>query len=45
MDARTPTESTDTAPAAGALPTLLGVMFVNMVGFGIVVPLDRKSVV
>ena len=40
MDARTPPQNTDVAaPATGALPTLLGVMFVNMVGFGIVVPL------
>ena len=38
MDARAPASSRDTAPAA-ALPTLLAVMFVNMVGFGIVVPL------
>jgi MFS family permease len=36
MDARTPVTGEDTA---AALPTLLGVMFVNMVGFGIVVPL------
>jgi MFS transporter, DHA1 family, tetracycline resistance protein len=39
MDATTPKPVTrDEAPPA-ALPTLLAVMFVNMVGFGIVVPL------
>ena len=39
MDARPAPEAiNDDAPKA-ALPTLLGVMFVNMVGFGIVVPL------
>jgi MFS transporter, DHA1 family, tetracycline resistance protein len=38
MDASLPETANDDAPAA-ALPTLLGVMFVNMVGFGIVVPL------
>jgi MFS family permease len=37
MDARTPKPETDNASAA--IFTLLGVMFVNMVGFGIVVPL------
>lgn len=36
MDARTPIRQED---ASAALPTLLGVMFVNLVGFGIVVPL------
>ncbi len=40
MDARSPKpEIEDGAPAAAALPTLLAVIFVNLVGFGIVVPL------
>ncbi|HEX7726252.1 MAG TPA: MFS transporter, partial [Rhizomicrobium sp.] len=30
---------TEDKGAAGALPTLLSVMFINLVGFGIVVPL------
>ena len=38
MDAQLPDTIDDDAPRA-AIPTLLGVMFVNMVGFGIVVPL------
>src|SRR5437764_2486149 len=36
MDATTPDSETQ---SAGALPTLLAVMFINLLGFGIVVPL------
>jgi len=39
MDARSPDSAIQDSTPAAALPTLLAVMFVNMVGFGIVVPL------
>src|SRR5271165_6347444 len=39
MDARTPTTDAKTSQSSGALYTLLGVMFINMLGFGVVVPL------
>ena len=39
MDARLPDPTVDHTAQAAALPTLLAVIFVNLVGFGIVVPL------
>src|SRR6202042_3581354 len=39
MDARPAPETVNDDASKAAIPTLLGVMFVNMVGFGIVVPL------
>lgn len=39
MDARLPDPTVDNTAQAAALPTLLAVIFVNLVGFGIVVPL------
>ena len=39
MDARNPDPAVGDSAQTAALPTLLAVMFVNMVGFGIVVPL------
>jgi MFS family permease len=39
MDAKLPDPTVDESAQAAALPTLLAVIFVNLVGFGIVVPL------
>src|SRR6185295_14471766 len=39
MDAKSPDPTVDESAQTAALPTLLAVIFVNLVGFGIVVPL------
>ena len=39
MDAKLPDPTIDESAQTAALPTLLAVIFVNLVGFGIVVPL------